>query len=66
VGRSLADFDNQRFIRRSDIDALMACAQEVGDCDAKLLAEVLLQNQQRHMAGVIAGRDGQDGLFARA
>lgn len=39
------EFEAHRFIRRADIDLLMACAQKLGDHDAKLLAELLLRNQ---------------------
>jgi hypothetical protein len=41
----------------------MTCAQEVGDCDATLSAEVLLQRQQWHIAGEIARRGDHPALF---
>jgi hypothetical protein len=43
----------ERIIRRPQIDMLLDCALQVGDRDAKLLAEVLLQNYHRFMAAAV-------------
>ncbi|MFY7940050.1 MAG: hypothetical protein ACOVOX_03995 [Burkholderiaceae bacterium] len=45
---------NERVIRRADIEVLMACAIEVDDSDAKLLAQLLLQNHQPGCAAAVA------------
>ncbi len=44
----------ERVIRRPQIDMLLDCALRVGDGDAKLLADVLLQNHHRYMAAAVA------------
>ncbi len=60
------DFNDQRFIRRADIDLLLNCALEVEDHDAKLLAELLLMNQQRYFQTALDCGAGQGTLFSEA
>ena len=60
---SFEELQSQSVIRRADIDLLLTCAEEVGDQEAKLLAELLLKNQQRHCASAIRHNVDQRGLF---
>jgi hypothetical protein len=46
TGSSMEELEDQRFIRRNDIDSLITCAHLVGDCEAKLLGETLSKNLQ--------------------
>ena len=55
TGSSIEDLEDQRFIRRNDIDSLITCAHLVGDIDAKLLGETLLKNLQHFRQNTLLG-----------
>jgi hypothetical protein len=51
VSASFEEIKSQSFIRRADIDLLLACAEEVGDQDAKLLGKVCINTKQTCLPG---------------
>ena len=55
TGSSIEDLEDQRFIRRNDIDSLITCAHFVGDIDAKLLGETLLKNLRNFRQNTLVG-----------
>ena len=55
TGSSMEELEDQRFIRRNDIDSLTTCARLVGDIDAKLLGETLLKNLQNFRQNALIG-----------
>ena len=51
----MEELQDQRFIRRNDIDSLITCAHFVGDIDAKLLGETLLKNLRNFRQNTLVG-----------